>query len=108
MADSLTAWFTGIIAVATVAYVIVTGFLWSATKSYVQLVQEQLDLLKMQLAPSLIIDLGLVSIGLNMEIAARCRHAGNPSSVSAILKTITLIVRAADTEGQSEVADEIH
>lgn len=59
------------------------------TAKYVRLVQEQLDLLRAQLAAPLFLSASFIQ-GTTPQLVVSCRHSGNPSSLNAILRAVTL------------------
>lgn len=74
--------------VSAVATAVMARFSWrlaSSTERYVRLLQEQLNLLRAQLAAPLLLDVSIIQ-GVPLRLLVRCRHSGNPSSLPAIVK----------------------
>ena len=103
---------TVVSALAAVSIAVLTFFLVRATNKYVQetttyvrLAQEQLNLLRAQLAAPLLLD--AVSLRTTPpQLLVRCRHTGNPSSLPALIKAIRLELWALDGNGSPELTDE--
>ncbi len=98
-------------ALAAVSIAVLTFFLVRATNKYVgettkyvRLVQEQLDLLRAQLAPPLLLDIELVPDAF-LQLFARCRHSGNSSSLNVILKAIEIRMCPLEGGEEAEIAD---
>jgi hypothetical protein len=92
------------IAVLTFFLVRATGRYVQATIKYARLVQEQLDLLRAQLAAPLLVDVIFVQ-ATAPQLIAKCRHSGNPSSLPAIIKAVSLRMSPLQGGGQDEVSD---
>jgi hypothetical protein len=55
----------------------------------------------------LLLDLGLFP-GTPLQLFARCRHSGNPSSLSAIIKRLTLRIHPVDAGEETLALDDQH
>jgi hypothetical protein len=105
---------TAVSALAALSIAVLTFFLVRATNRYVKettkyvcLVQEQLGLLRAQLAAPLLLDVDLFP-GTPLQLFARCRHSGNPSSLSAIIKGVTLRIHAVGGGEETLALDDQH
>ena len=103
---------TTVSALAALSIAVLTFFLVRATNryagettTYVRLVQEQLNLLRAQLAAPLLLDVGPLQV-MPQEVFVRCRHSGNASSFPAIITAIRLELRLFDSGEEAEFTDE--
>jgi len=92
-------------AVATAVMVRLSSRLARSTENYARLVQEQLDLLRAQLAAPLLLDVNFLQ-GPVPQLTARCRHSGNSSSLPAILTAVTLRLLLPEGSEESQETEE--
>jgi hypothetical protein len=93
-------------ALAAVSVATLTFFLVRATNTYVRLVQQQLSLLRAQLAAPLLLDVSIIQ-GVPLRLIVRCRHSGNPSSLPAIVRTASVHVYPVESAEESEAGEEV-
>lgn len=94
------------IAVLTFFLVRATNRYVAETAKYVRLVQEQLNLLRAQLAAPLLLDVWFFN-GASPQLTLKCRHSGGPSSLPAILKHAVLQFYPLEGPTEAEVSDEV-
>lgn len=93
-------------ALAAVSVATLTFFLVRATNRYVRLVQQQLSLLRAQLAAPLLLDVSIIQ-GVPLRLIVRCRHSGNPSSLPAIVKAALVHVYPLEGGVETEASEEV-
>lgn len=76
------------------------------TAKYVRLAQEQLTLLRTQLAAPLLLNASSIH-GSTPQICIVCRHSGSPSSLPAILRAVVLTVQPTNSGEDARVAEEV-
>ncbi len=93
-------------ALAAVSVATLTFFLVRATNTYVRLVQQQLSLLRAQLAAPLLLDVSIIQ-GVPLRLMVKCRHAGNQSSLPAIVKAALVHVYPLQAGVETEATEEV-
>lgn len=96
---------TVVSALAALSVACLTLFLVRATNRYVRLVQEQLGLLRAQLAAPLFLSASFIQ-GTTPQLVVSCRHSGNSSSLNAILQAVTLLLLPLQDEEEVKGPEE--